>query len=234
MYFGMFDPTIVILIPAMIFALYAQGKVKSAYNRYAQINNRRGITGHQAARMILDANGLHHVPVEITAGTLTDHYDPGNDVMRLSSDVYNGTSIASVSIAAHESGHAIQDGTSYAFLRFRNAIAPVVSLVSAASWPLILIGLAIIWTGNLTTGNLIFDLGILFFAAVVLFHTVTLPVELNASKRAIRQLVDLRIIEPAEAAGAKKVLSAAAMTYVAALATAVANLIRILMIRGRD
>lgn len=234
MYFGMFDPTIVILIPAMIFALYAQGKVKSAYNRYVQINNRRGITGHQAARMILDANGLHHVPVEITSGTLTDHYDPKNDVMRLSSEVYHGTSIASVSIAAHESGHAIQDGTSYAFLRFRNAIAPVVSLVSVASWPLILIGLAIIWTGNLTTGNLIFDLGILFFAAVVLFHTVTLPVELDASKRAIRQLVDLRIIEPAEAAGAKKVLSAAAMTYVAALATAVANLIRILMIRGRD
>lgn len=234
MYFGMFDPTIVILIPAMIFALYAQGKVKSAYNRYVQINNRRGITGHQAARMILDANGLQHVPVELTSGTLTDHYDPKNDVMRLSGEVYYGTSIASVSIAAHESGHAIQDGTSYAFLRFRSAIAPVVSLVSAASWPLILIGLAIIWAGNRTTGNLIFDLGILFFAAVVLFHTVTLPVELNASKRAIRQLVDLRIIEPAEAAGAKKVLSAAAMTYVAALATAVANLIRILMIRGRD
>ena len=226
MYFGMFDPTIVILIPAMIFALYAQGKVKSAYNRYAQINNRRGITGHQAARTILDANGLRHVPVEMT--------DQKNDVMRLSSEVYNGTSIASVSIAAHESGHAIQDGTSYAFLRFRSAIAPVVSLVSVASWPLILIGLAIIWAGNQTTGNMIFDLGILFFAAVVLFHTVTLPVELNASKRAIRQLVDLRIIEPAETAGAKKVLSAAAMTYVAALATAVANLIRILMIRGRD
>ena len=165
MYFGMFDPTIVILIPAMIFALYAQGKVKSAYNRYAQINNRRGITGHQAARMILDANGLRHVPVEMTAGTLTDHYDPKNDVMRLSSEVYNGTSIASVSIAAHESGHAIQDGTSYAFLRFRSAIAPVVSLVSVASWPLILIGLAIIWAGNQTTGNMIFDLGILFFAA---------------------------------------------------------------------
>ena len=234
MYFGMFDPTIVILIPAMIFALYAQGKVKSAYNRYVQINNRRGITGHQAARMILDANGLHHVPVEITSGTLTDHYDPKNDVMRLSGEVYHGTSIASVSIAAHESGHAIQDGTSYAFLRFRNAIAPVVSLVSVASWPLILIGLAIIWTGNPTTGNLIFDLGILFFAAVVLFHTVTLPVELDASKRAIRQLVNLGIIEPAETTGAKKVLSAAAMTYVAALATAVANLIRILMIRGRD
>ena len=184
--------------------------------------------------MILDANGLRHVPVEITAGTLTDHYDPKNDVMRLSNEVYNGISIASVSIAAHESGHAIQDGTSYAFLRFRNAIAPVVNLVSVASWPLILIGLAIIWAGNLTMGNLIFDLGILFFAAVVLFHTVKLPVELNASRRAIRQLVDLRIIEPAEAAGAKKVLSAAAMTYVAALATAVANLIRILVIRGRD
>lgn len=234
MYLGTFDPTIIILIPTMIFALYAQAKVKRAYNRYIKVGNRRGITGHQAARMILDANGLQHVPVEITEGTLTDHYDPDGDVMRLSADIYNGASIAAVSIAAHESGHAIQDGTAYSLLRFRSAIAPVVSLVSMASWPLLLIGLAIIWMGNRTTGNLIFDLGILFFAAVVLFHTVTLPVEINASKRAISQLVDLGIIDAAEKAGAKKVLSAAAMTYVAALATAVANLIRILLIRGRN
>ncbi len=234
MYLGTFDPTIIILIPTMIFALYAQAKVKRAYNRYIKVGNRRGITGHQAARMILDANGLQHVPVEITEGTLTDHYDPDGDVMRLSTDIYNGASIAAVSIAAHESGHAIQDGTAYSLLRFRSAIAPVVSLVSMASWPLLLIGLAIIWMGNRTTGNLIFDLGILFFAAVVLFHTVTLPVEINASKRAISQLVDLGIIDAAEKAGAKRVLSAAAMTYVAALATAVANLIRILLIRGRN
>ena len=234
MYFGYFDPTIIILIPAIIFTLIAQSKVKSAYGKYRNVPTRRGVTGYQAARMILDNNGMRHVPIEITAGTLSDHYDPKNDVMRLSNDVYNGSSIASVSIAAHESGHALQDGTSYGFLKFRSAIAPAVSLVSTASWPLILIGLIISNTGNLNTGNLLFNLGSLFFCAVVLFHTVTLPVELNASKRAVRQLVDLGIIDAAETKGAKKVLSAAAMTYVAALATAVANLIRILLIRGRD
>ena len=234
MYFGVFDPTFIILIPAIIFALYAQAKVKNAYRKYSGIENRRRITGRQAARMILDSNGLQHVSIEMVAGTLTDHYDPSKDLMRLSSQVYNGTSIASVSIAAHESGHAIQDGTSYGFLKFRNAIAPVVSLVSTVSWPLMLIGLLIIWQGNRATGNFIFDLGIIFFAAVVLFHTVTLPVELNASKRAIKQLVDLNIVDDQEARGSKKVLSAAAMTYVAALATSIANLIRILMIRGRD
>ena len=179
MYFGVFDPTFIILIPAIIFALYAQAKVKNAYRKYSGIENRRRITGRQAARMILDSNGLQHVSIEMVAGTLTDHYDPSKDIMRLSSQVYNGTSIASVSIAAHESGHAIQDGTSYGFLKFRNAIAPVVSLVSTVSWPLMLIGLLIIWQGNRATGNFIFDLGIIFFAAVVLFHTVTLPVELD-------------------------------------------------------
>ncbi len=230
----MFDPTVILLIPAIIFTLFAQSKVKSAYRKYLGVANRRGITGRQAARRILDSNGLGHVKIEMVAGTLTDHYDPSKDIMRLSDQVYNGTSIASVSIAAHESGHAIQDGTAYGFLRFRNAIAPVVSLVSTASWPLLLIGLVIIWQGNLTTGNLIFNIGIIFFAVVVLFHTVTLPVEFDASKRAIRQLVELGIIDEAESRGARKVLSAAAMTYVAALATAVANLIRILMIRRQD
>ena len=229
MYFGMFDPTVILLIPAIIFSLYAQAKVKSAYSRYSGIANRRGLTGRQAARMILDSNGLRHVPIEMVSGTLTDHYDPSKDVMRLSAQVHNGTSIAAVSIAAHESGHAIQDGTAYGFLRFRNAIAPVVNLVSAASWPLLLIGLMIIWAGNRTTGNLIFDLGVIFFAVVVLFHTITLPVGFN-----VKQLQALNIIDASEVKGARKVLSAAAMTYVAALATAVANLIRILMIRGRD
>lgn len=234
MYFGMFDPTFIILIPAIIFTLYAQSKVKSAYRKYLRVANRRGITGRQAARIILDRNGLEHVNIELVPGTLTDHYDPSKDIMRLSDQVYNGTSIASVSIAAHESGHAIQDGTAYGFLRFRNAIAPAVNLVSAASWPLLIIGLIIIWQGNIATGNFIFNIGIIFFALVVLFHTVTLPVEFNASRRAIRQLVELNIIDEAESRGARKVLSAAAMTYVAALATAIANLVRILMIRGRD
>lgn len=234
MYFGMFDPTIIILIPAVIFTMYAQAKVKGAYNKYSRIRNRRGITGREAARRILDANGLSHVPVEMTPGVLSDHYDPKHDVMRLSADVYNGQTVAAVSIAAHESGHAIQDGTSYVFLKFRNAIAPAVSIVSAASWPLLIIGLIIIGMGNVTTGNMLFNLGIIFFTAVVVFHTVTLPVEINASRRAVSQLENLGIIDMTEVKGAKKVLSAAAMTYIAALATAIANLIRILLIRGRD
>ena len=230
----MFDPTFIILIPAIIFTMYAQAKVKGAYRKYLQVPCRRRITGRHAARMILDSNGLGHVPIEMTAGTLTDHYDPSRDIMRLSEQVYNGTSIAAVSIAAHESGHAIQDGTAYGFLKFRNAIAPAVNLVSTVSWPLILIGLVIIWQGNVTAGNMIFDIGIIFFAVVVLFHTVTLPVEVNASRRAITQLVELGIIDETESKGSRKVLSAAAMTYVAALATAVANLVRILLIRRRD
>lgn len=232
--YSMFSPSMIVLIPAILFTLYAQAKVKSAYNKYIQIPNRRGMTGAQAARMILDSNGLRHVPIQIVQGTLSDYYDPKNDVMNLSNDVYYGTSIASVSIAAHESGHAIQDGTSYAFLRFRSSMAPVVNFASTASWPLLIIGLVIIGAGNVTTGNLVFDIGIIFFLAVVLFHLVTLPVELNASSRAIKQMMQLYIVDAEEKRGAKKVLSAAAMTYIAALATAVANLVRFLVIRGRN
>ena len=234
MYFGMFDPTVILLIPAIAFTLYAQMKVKGAYNRYSGIRCRRGMTGCQVARRILDANGLGHVQVGITPGVMTDHYDPVNDVMNLSPDVYNGTSIAAVSIAAHESGHAIQDSKAYGMLRFRSALAPVTNFASSASWILILAGFVIIATGKITTGNFVFDIGILLFAVVVLFHLVTLPVELNASRRAIEQLTGLGIIDSTEVKGARKVLSAAAMTYIAALATAVLQLIRLLLIRGRD
>ncbi len=232
--FGMFDPTVILLIPAILFTLYAQGKVNRAYRKFAAVTNKTHITGAQAARRVLDANGLQDVRIEMTGGTLTDHYDPRTRVMRLSSQVYNDASIASVSIAAHESGHAIQHGTGYAFLAFRNAIVPVVNLVSTLSWPLLIIGMIIAGTGRVATGNLIFDIGILFFAAVVLFHLITLPVELNASSRAIAQLQSLGIVGADEVSGAKKVLSAAAMTYVAALATAVLNLVRLLLIRERD
>ena len=232
--FGWYDPSIILLVPAIIFTIFAQAKVKSAYSRYSNIPTDRGITGAQAARMILDSNGMGHVPIEIVPGTLTDYYDPANDVMRLSSDVYHGSSVASVCIAAHESGHAIQDGTSYGFLTFRSKMAPVVSVTSSLSWPLLIIGLIIAQAGNAATGNLIFDIGVLFFLVVILFHTVTLPVEFNASSRALKQINQLGILDASELKGAKKVLSAAAMTYVAALATAIANLIRILVLRGRD
>ena len=236
MFYGL-DPTIIILIPAIIFTMVAQGKVKSAYAKYSRIPTRRGISGGQAARMILDSNGMQHVPIEVIEGELTDNYDPTRDVMHLSRAVYQDTSIASVSIAAHESGHAIQDAREYGFLKFRVGMVPVVNLVSGASWPLIIIGLIIVAIGNVQymgIGNMLLNIGILMFCVVVLFHTVTLPVEFNASRRAIEQLKSLGIVDADEVVGAKKVLSAAAMTYVAALAVSVMNLIRILLIRGSN
>ncbi len=234
MYFGMNDPTFILLIPAILFTIFAQSKVKSAYSRYAQIPNRNGITGMQAARMILDKNGMQDVPIEIIPGELTDNYDPTKDVMHLSEGTAYSNSVAAVSIAAHESGHAIQDERNYGFLKFRVAMVPAVNLTSGASWPLMVLGIILIAAGNASTGNLIFNIGVIMFVVVVLFHTVTLPVELNASRRAMLQLSELGIIYDDEAAGARKVLSAAAMTYVAALATSIVNLIRILLIRGHN
>ncbi|MBK5262345.1 MAG: zinc metallopeptidase [Peptostreptococcaceae bacterium] len=234
MYFGMFDPTFIILIPAMIFAFFAQAKVKSAYKRYAGVRNRNGITGAQAARRILDSNGLEEVPIEITQGKLSDHYDPRKKVMRLSKNVYNDPSIASVSIAAHEAGHAIQDEKGYAALKIRNTIAPAVSVASNLSWPLLIIGIVITSAGYYSGGNMLFNIGIFLFVGVVIFHAVTLPVEFNASKLAVSELMRLEIIHEEERTSSKKVLSAAAMTYIAALAVAVANLLRILVIRGRN
>ena len=234
MYGLYYDPTYILLIPAIILTLFAQAKVKSAYAKYSGVATYRGMTGMQAARAILDANGLQHVRIEMIRGTLTDHYDPRDHVMRLSADVYNSSSVAAVSIAAHESGHAIQHATGYSLLNLRNTIVPVVNIASRLSWPLLIIGLIIASAGSLSTGYLIFDIGVLFFAGVVVFHLVTLPVELNASKRAIIQMQQLGIVGAGEVRGSKKVLSAAALTYVAALATAVLNLIRLLLIRGRD
>lgn len=234
MFYGM-DPTIILLIPAIIFTIFAQGKVKSAYAKYASVPTRRGMTGGEAARRILDSNGMQHVPIEVIGGELTDNYDPTKDVMHLSQEVYSGTSIASVSIAAHESGHAIQDVREYGFLKFRVAMVPVVNVVSGASWPLIILGIVLVAAGSIQVagiGNMLLNLGVIAFCVVVLFHTVTLPVEFNASSRALKQLESQGILDADELRGAKKVLSAAAMTYVAALAVSVMNLIRILLIRG--
>lgn len=233
MYFGMFDPTIIILIPAIIFTLYAQSRVNSAYNKYAKVRNRRGITGAQAARRILDNNGLMDVPIEITQRKLSDHYDPRKRVMRLSPQVYNDPTIASISIAAHEAGHAIQHAESYGPLRIRGILAPVVSITSNLAWPILIIGLMVIGSGNLSQGNLIFNIGIVLYTLAVLFQAVTLPVEFNASKRAIEHMNQLDLIYVEETTSAKKVLSAAALTYVAALATTIATLLRILALRGR-
>jgi len=233
MFYGI-DPTWMILVPAILFTVYAQGKVKKAYGYYSRVPCSKGITGMQTARMILDKNGMQHVPIEIIPGNLTDNYDPTKDVMHLSEGTANSTSLAAVSIAAHESGHAIQDIREYAFLKLRIALVPAVNMTAGVSWPLMMIGLVLIGMGNASTGNLLFNIAVIMFVVVVLFHTVTLPVELDASKRALAQLSELGIIENEEQPGARNVLSAAAMTYVAALATSIMNLIWIFTMRGRS
>jgi len=227
MFYGYrYDPTFIFLIPAMIFAFYAQTKISSTFNKFLRVRNSNGYTGYEVARRILDANGLYNVPIEMVRGHLTDHYDPRSRVLRLSHDVYNGTSLASAGVAAHECGHAVQHSESYVPLTVRNTIAPIASIGSQAAWFLILIAFVL----NMMQ---LFDLGIYLFSAVVLFQIVTLPVEYNASRRAIIALEDYGLVGRDEVYGARKVLSAAALTYVAATVTAVLQLVRLLIIRGR-
>ena len=230
MFYG-FDPTFIIFIPAILFTVYAQGKVKSTYAQYSRVPTRRNITGGQVARMILDNNGMGHVPIEVVPGALTDNYDPTKDVMHLSEGTYGSSSVASVAVAAHESGHAMQDGANYAFLKLRIALVPAVNVVSAFSMPIIMLGIILVCTGQ-GIGSSLFNIGVIMFVVVVLFHTITLPVEYDASKRAMKQLTELNIIEGNEVRGAEKVLSAAGLTYVGALSISLVMLLRILLIRG--
>ena len=183
--------------------------------------------------MILDHNGMSHVPIEIVPGNLTDNYDPTKDVMHLSEGTSKSSSIAAVAVAAHESGHAMQDGSNYAFLKLRIAMVPAVNLVSAISMPVIMLGIILVCVGY-GIGGTFFNIGVIMFAVVVLFHTVTLPVEFDASKRALQQLTALNIIDDTEVNGARKVLTAAGMTYVAALSVSLVMLIRMLFIRGNS
>lgn len=232
-----YDPTMIILIPAMIFALFAQSKVKSAFNRYSKVRNMKNLTGAEAARRMLDYNGLHDVQINAIRGSLTDHYDPRRRVLNLSQTVYGVNSVAAVSVACHEAGHAIQHAQGYAPLKIRNSIVPAVNFASRLTWPMILIGIILLGAGSYEMaifGNLLFNIGVIAFAAIVAFHAVTLPVEFDASNRAIRKMEELGLVAEEDIPGSKKVLRAAALTYVAALATAVANLLRILAIRGRN
>jgi len=221
-----FDPTMIFLVPSIIFAMYAQTKVKSTFAKYLRVHGKKGYSGFQVARYMLDNNGMRDVPIEITKGQLSDHYDPRKRVVRLSNDVYHGTSLASISVAAHEIGHAIQHSHGYVPLSFRNAIFPVASFGSKAAWFFVIIGLV------MSTPTLV-DLGILLFTAAVVFQVATLPVEFNASSRAMRLLDEGGFIVGDEYNQSKKVLNAAALTYVAAMATAVSQLIRLLLIRGQ-
>ncbi|MFH5835688.1 zinc metallopeptidase [Proteiniclasticum sp. C24MP] len=220
------DPTILLLIPAMILSIYAQSKIKSAYNIYSREGLKSGMTGAEVARMVLDRSGLQDVVIERVAGNLTDHYDPRKKVLRLSSDVYSRPTIASAGVAAHEAGHAIQDQVDYGPLKLRSFMVPFASFGSRFSMIIIIIGLIFGFTGMIS-------LGIVLFSLVVMFQLFTLPVEFNASSRALAVLGDYQILTADEVPKAKKVLDAAALTYVAAAFSSIMTLVRLLIIRDR-
>ena len=227
---------ILLVLPTVILALYAQAKVNSTFNRYRQERSYRGMTGQEVAMQMLRNAGIMDVPVEMVAGHLTDHYDPKNRVLRLSESVFNSSSIAAIGVAAHEAGHAIQHQEGYGPLHLRNAIIPLTRIGSTLSMPLIFIGIAM---GGLSSavsatnmGWYIIVAGIALFGVAVLFQVITLPVEFNASRRALVTLGNTQILTEDEVKKARKVLSAAALTYVAAMAQAVANLLRLLLIVG--
>ena len=226
MFFPM-DATLLLLIPAVILALWAQMRISSTFRRYSQVSSARGMRASEAARRLLDRFGLNHVAVERVPGSLTDHYDPRSKVLRLSDDVYGSTSIAAIGVAAHEAGHAVQDLQGYAPLRIRNAIVPVTNLGSTLAMPLFFLGI-------IMRIPALMDLGILLFAGILVFHLVTLPVEFDASSRALRLLGETQVLGTAEIAGARRVLNAAALTYVAATVMAAVQLLRLLLLRGRD
>ncbi len=225
MFYPMFDPTMILLIPGIIVALYAQSKVQTTFARYSRILSQRGITGAQAARQILDSNGLYDVNIELISGHLSDHYDPRTRTVRLSSEVYHGSSLASLGVAAHEVGHAIQHDTGYLPLHIRNSIIPVTQFGSNLAFPLLLIGI-------IMGSPFLMQAGVLLFTAVVFFQLVTLPVEFNASSRALAILEGQGFLGREEIKGTKSVLDAAALTYVAAALMAFLNLVRLLIISG--
>lgn len=227
-----FDWTYFILVlPAMLFAMIASAGVNSTYAKYSKQHSSKGVTGAQAARLVLDKNGLQNIPIEQISGKLTDHYDPTANVIRLSGDVYNGTSTASIGVACHEVGHAIQHATGYTPIKIRSAIVPITNIGSKLSVPLIMIGIICSSLGELFVWMAY--IGLFGFALTAIFQLVTLPTEFNASSRALATIRDNNILTPDELKGAKKVLSAAAMTYVAALAVAVAQLLRLIIIVNR-
>ncbi len=216
---------LLLVLPAILIALWAQLQVKSTFARYSSVSVRGGLTGAEAARRILDANGLQHVAVEPVAGNLTDHYDPRTQVVRLSQDVYYRSSVAAVGVAAHETGHAIQHARNYAPLSIRTAIVPITQIGSSLSIPLVLLGYLM---GNEPLVNI----GILLFSLVTLFQLITLPVEFNASRRALATLDQYRMVTEEEHQGVRKVLTAAALTYVASLLVSLANLLRLILLFG--
>ena len=222
-----FDSTMLILIPAIIISFIAQMMVKSAYSKYSEVRTHNGNTGSEIARSMLDEAGLYDVPIEIVNSELGDHYDPRSRVLRLSPDVYSKATVAAAGIAAHEVGHALQHQRSYAPLVLRNTIAPAVNISSNLSW-------GIFFAGLIFSVRPLLTIGIILFTAVVLFQVVTLPVEFNASRRALEVLESRNILYSDELKGAKKVLGAAALTYVAAALMSILQLIRLIALSKRN
>jgi hypothetical protein len=226
--FGL-DPTYMILIPALIFAMWAQWKVQHTYQKFSRVRAANGRTGREMALAIMTRNGVSDVAVEEVGGMLSDHYDPRVKKVRLSRAIYEGDSISSIAVAAHEVGHVLQHAQGYVPLAIRSAVAPVAQFGSLAAFPLFFIG-AFFVRG--VAGGWLIDLGIMLFTGAVLFQLVTLPVEFNASKRALAQLTESGAVMPQEVAQAKQVLDAAALTYVAAAAMAALQLLRMILIRN--
>lgn len=223
-----FDYTyFLLMIPAILISIFAQVKVQSTFHKYAKVRNSRNITGAEAARQVLSRNGVNDVVIERISGTLTDHFDPAAKVIRLSGDVYDSASVSAVGVASHEAGHAVQHAVGYAPIRWREMLVPITRFSSRLSIPLIFIGLLLP-----TRWEFVVMIGIVLFSVAVLFELVTLPVELNASRRAIQAIDEADILYGEELSGAKKVLSAAAMTYLAATLTSVISLLRLILIVG--
>ena len=219
--------SMIFMLPAIILGIYAQTKVMRAYEKYRKVSTQNGYYGADVARRILDSEGLSNVDVKQTPGTLSDHYDPRTKIVSLSKDVYENSSIASVSVAAHEIGHAIQDKEGYVLLRLRNMIAPIAGFSSRIAWTMVFMGL-------IFSSVRLVDIAVILYVSVVLFQLFTLPVEINASKRALEKLVSENIIFEEEKPYAKEVLRAAALTYVAASLTAILELLRIMYIRDSE
>lgn len=227
-YYGYyFDPTYILVLIGAMLCIYAQMRINSTYSKYAKVRSRTGMTGAQAAQKILAMSGIYDVHIEHVRGSLTDHYDPANKVLRLSDSVYGSSSIAAIGVAAHECGHAVQHQQEYAPLKIRSALVPAANIGSRAGIPLIILG------AFLGMNQMLIQIGIWVFALAVLFQVVTLPVEFNASGRALAMLGDYGMMERDEVSGCRKVLKAAALTYVAAAASAILQLLRLVLLFGR-
>lgn len=225
--YGMFDPTIILVLIGVVISMWASARVNSTFAKYQRVRSMTGMTGAEAAKRLLNNQGIYDVTVRKVSGKLTDHYDPRSKTVNLSESVYDSTSVAAIGVAAHECGHAIQDNTEYIPLKLRAAIVPVANIGAQISWPMILLG--VFFAGF---GSPLVQIGILLFSLSVIFQIVTLPVEFNASARAVRLLDENGILSGEEVDGTRKVLGAAALTYVAAAAASILQLLRLVILFG--